>query len=57
MPSQMNEHVGGTENICPEEISICLFTWKNNDPERLSILWRQEQAEGASLKDVIGNFE
>lgn len=36
MPSQMNEHVGDTENICPEELSICLLAWKKNDPESLS---------------------
>lgn len=30
----MNKHIGGTKNIYPEELSVCLFTWKNNDPER-----------------------
>jgi len=36
MPSQMNEHVGGTENICPEELSICFFAEKSNELEKLS---------------------
>lgn len=56
MPSQMNEHVGGTESICPEELTVCLFTWKNSDPEGLSCRDENKQ-EVLSIKDVIGNLE
>lgn len=51
----MNEHVGGRESICPEELCICLFAWKNNDPEDYFIETRT--IEATDIKDVIGNFE